>query len=72
MARKSHIALSKTQWTILLVDDDVEYTQSTARLLEREGHTIFVAISGAERFKCLKERHVDLLLVDYFMPGMTV
>jgi len=54
-----------------LVDDSKEYLESTRRLLEREGHTVLTAASGAEALEIVKHERVDLMLVDYFMPGMT-
>src|SRR5207237_9500123 len=40
-------------------------------LLEREGHTVPTATNGAEALAILPQQKVDLLLLDYFMPGMT-
>jgi diguanylate cyclase (GGDEF)-like protein len=57
--------------TILLVDDDTEYLEATRRLLEREGHAVLCVTNGAEALASLRQQHVDLLLLDYFMPGMT-
>ena len=54
-----------------MVDDSKEYLESTRRLLEREGHTVLTAASGAEALEIVKHERVDLMLVDYFMPGMT-
>ncbi len=58
-------------YTILLVDDDPEYLEATRLLLEREGHRVQTASSGADALARLRERPVDLLLLDYYMPGMT-
>src|SRR5438477_10917019 len=70
-----------TQRVILLVDDKPDYLDSTRRLIESEGHTVLVAHSGPEALALLQERHaqvqsgegedVELLLLDYYMPGMT-
>lgn len=57
--------------TILLIDDDVEYAQSTRLVLEREGHRVLVNNSGAEGIDTLRAEHVDLVLLDYIMPLMT-
>ena len=62
---------SRTGRSILLVDDSMEYLESTRKLLEREGHTVLTATSGAEALEIVKRERVDLMLVDYFMPGMT-
>lgn len=57
--------------TVLLVDDSPEYLESTASLLEREGHNVLRASAGPEALETLRTQRVDLLLLDYFMPGMT-
>jgi len=54
---------------ILLIDDQQDYLQSTAALLEREGHEVVGVTSGEEGLELLKKEHFDLLLVDYYMPG---
>jgi diguanylate cyclase (GGDEF)-like protein len=70
MVRKSRAA-ERSAFTILLTDDDEAYAQTTRILLEREGHTVLLAHSGEEALRMLRSRHVDLLLLDYFMNGMT-
>ena len=56
---------------ILLVDDDSEYLKINQRLLEREGHEVVSAESGQEALELVAKQHIDLMLLDYFMPGMT-
>jgi two-component system cell cycle response regulator len=58
-------------YMILLADDNLDYLQVTKRLLEREGHAVLVASSGIEALGVLRQEKVDLLLLDYYMPGMT-
>ncbi|MEC5387000.1 diguanylate cyclase [Uliginosibacterium sp. H3] len=70
MARKTK-GESASNWTILLAEDDPDYAQTTVTLLEREGHTVVWADSGAKALEVLRSRQIDLLLLDYFMPGMT-
>jgi len=43
----------------------------TQRLLLREGHDVLAASNGQDALTILREKKVDLLLLDYFMPGMT-
>ena len=45
--------------------------QATRLLLEREGHNVLTATNGPEALSILPQQPVDLLLLDYFMPGMT-
>ena len=56
---------------ILLVDDSEEVLDANRLLLEREGHTVFAATNGFDGLKILQETDIELLVVDYFMPGMT-
>ena len=58
-------------YTVLLVDDNPDYLQATRLLLEREGHNVLTATNGPEALGILPQQKVDLLLLDYFMPGMT-
>ncbi|MBI5500653.1 MAG: diguanylate cyclase [Deltaproteobacteria bacterium] len=69
MTRKAGIV--PTQRTILLVDDSPDYSEASRRLLEREGHTVLCCNDGAEAIEVLRSHEIDLVLLDYFMPGMT-
>ena len=70
MTRKAKVS-EASGYTILLVDDGSEYREATRSLLEREGHTVFTAENGPDALSILKHQKVDLLLLDYYMPGMT-
>ncbi len=70
MARISERKI-KTGRKILLVDDNKEYLQATQMILEREGHDVLTAKSGPEALAILKKTEIELVLLDYFMPGMT-
>ena len=59
------------QRTLLLVDDEDNILSSLRRLLRREGYRILLAHSAAEGLKLLAETHVDVILSDQRMPGMT-
>lgn len=69
--RQKYMSKPLSGRTILLVDDSKEYLESTRKLLEREGHTVLTAVSGEEALDIVKNKPVDLMLLDYFMPGMT-
>ena len=56
--------------TILMVDDDREYLEAMALLLEHEGHRVLRATYGEEALDVLRRQPVDLLLLDYYMPGL--
>jgi signal transduction histidine kinase len=69
MARRS--ARIPTNHTVLVVDDQEETLASVRGLLEREGHTVLTASSGAEALDVLRGHDVHLIILDYFMPRMT-
>jgi signal transduction histidine kinase len=69
MARRS--ARTPTNHTILVVDDQEETLASVRGLLEREGHCVVTASSGAEALDVLRSHDVHLIILDYFMPRMT-
>lgn len=56
---------------ILIVDDVEEVLDSTRMILERDGHEIQTAISGAEGIEKVRSWEPHVLILDYFMPGMT-
>lgn len=70
MARKYKVR-SSSGFIIVLADDDPDYLDATRLLLESEGHDVLCAKNGSEVLALLRRRHADLLLLDYFMPGMT-
>ncbi len=66
-----HTGISLSHCTILVVDDQEPTLEATRHLLEREGHRVLTASSGQEALETFRPGCVDLLLVDYFMPGMS-
>jgi signal transduction histidine kinase len=57
--------------TILLVDDDNEVREVTRAMLHELGHVVLEAGSGAAALDVLqREAGIDLLIVDFAMPGM--
>ena len=61
--------------TILLVEDEAPVRSVTRQLLERNGYTVLEAADGPAALALVNggsgERHVDLLLTDVIMPGMS-
>jgi len=55
--------------TVLVIDDQEGPLDSTRTLLERDGHTVLTANSGAAGLALLQEHDVHLVIVDYCMPG---
>jgi two-component system NtrC family response regulator len=56
--------------TILIVDDEINYTLILAAVLEDEGFETLTANSGPEALAILAESDVDLVLTDMKMPTM--
>jgi diguanylate cyclase (GGDEF)-like protein len=56
---------------ILIVDDTDEVLESTRLLLEKDGHEIQTANNGPDGIEKVKGWQPHLLILDYFMPGMT-
>ena len=59
--------------TLLVVEDEPSVRQVVRRTLERSGHRVLLAGSGAEALE-ICERHqgpIDLLITDVVMPGMS-
>jgi PAS domain S-box-containing protein len=57
---------------ILLVDDDAEVRTVTAAYLNEMGHRVVEAADGSSALDILKaDDHLDLLIADFAMPGMT-
>lgn len=54
--------------TVLVVDDDADVRESTARTLRQEGATVCSAACADEAFDLLQERRPDVLLSDIGMP----
>jgi CheY-like chemotaxis protein/GGDEF domain-containing protein len=70
MARKSGISTPSSK-TILCIDDQTDFLEAISSLLSRQGHRVLTASDGSTGLAMLRTEHVDLLLLDYFMPGMT-
>jgi two-component system probable response regulator PhcQ len=57
--------------TILLVDDEPNVTDALKRALRREPYEILTAISGPAAQDLLERHHVDVVISDEQMPGMS-
>jgi len=53
---------------ILLVDDDVDFTESTKIILESGPYEVIVAYEGDEGLKKARQENPDLILLDIIMP----
>lgn len=57
--------------TILVAEDDRVMSDVIRFNLERAGYATLVARSGSEAWQLLQTQHVDLLVTDYQMPGLS-
>jgi len=55
---------------LLVIDDDPAVRAAIVRPLEEEGHVVDSVSDGPTGLAALGERHFDLILVDFAMPGM--
>jgi PAS domain S-box-containing protein/putative nucleotidyltransferase with HDIG domain len=55
---------------ILVVEDDPEILEGTARLLEKAGYTVDRAAGGEEALQAVRDHRPGLLLLDRYMPGI--
>jgi len=55
---------------ILCIDDNAHGLSARRVLLEKLGHQVTLARSGAEGLKAFRKEKTDLLIVDYAMPQM--
>jgi len=53
---------------ILLVDDDIDFVESTKTILESKAYEVVVAHEGDEALRKAKEEKPDLILLDVIMP----
>ncbi len=53
---------------ILVADDDRIVLESCRRILEAEGHTVFLTTNAVEALEAMEECNAHLLLVDVIMP----
>ena len=56
---------------ILLVDDDVSHLDIAGRLLRSLGFNVFIAPDAARGLDLVGRSHVDLVMLDISMPGMS-
>jgi len=57
--------------TVLVIDDDTDFTTAVRSILEREGFVVVEADSGTEGLRKLRECHPDLVILDIMMESPT-
>lgn len=61
----------KSEFTILVVDDELDIRTALARILSLEGYSAEQAASGEEALQRLTHKRCDLMILDMQMPGLT-
>jgi signal transduction histidine kinase len=65
-------APSRTQFMVLVVDDEALVGHVTATMVEDLGHAAMWVPSGAEALEVVRSgRQIDVVITDHAMPGMT-
>lgn len=59
-----------TAQTILIVDDELTLRDVVRRYLELDGFRVVEAGSGPEALAALRDKHIDLILLDIMLPGL--
>ena len=55
---------------VLLVDDEVDFTSSLAKVLSRRGFEVKTAADGLEAMTHIAKEPFDVIVLDVKMPGM--
>lgn len=64
-------ALRMRKASVLIVDDDIEMTETLSDILEDMGHYVEVANDGFRAIEMVKTRAFDVILMDIKMPGIS-
>lgn len=59
------------QIDVLLVEDEDDFRETCARWMQRKGHRVTAASSGAEALSLCERQHFDVAVFDMNMPGMS-
>jgi CheY-like chemotaxis protein len=60
--------INQVKGNLLLIDDEIELSESMKELLEEEAHLIFIAGNGDEALSVLEKHTVDCIVSDIKMP----
>lgn len=56
---------------ILVVEDEPSFSDALSFMLRKEGYSVSLAATGPEALERVEREHVDLLLLDLMLPGMS-
>lgn len=60
-----------SEGSVLIVEDEEAISTMLKYNLEREGFTVYVADDGDEGLLLLKEKHPDILILDWMLPSIS-
>ena len=63
-------AASSAPFTVLIADDDRINRMVLHAMLQKDGHTVYVAENGQEAVTLFEQHQPDLVLMDVMMPYM--
>ena len=55
---------------VLIVDDEADYLSLMQERIGFWGYEVFLAPDGKSALAMIKEKLPDIIILDYFMPGM--
>jgi len=55
---------------VLIIDDEKRFLQTTRKLLEKQGYTVYTATDGLSGITRLRVKRIDVVILDVKMPGM--
>ena len=64
-------SMAESTFKLLLVDDEDDFRRSCMKYMQRKGHDVQEAASGAEAMSLLEQETFDVAVFDMDMPGMT-
>ncbi|MBU2647320.1 response regulator [bacterium] len=56
--------------SVLMVDDEVQFRETTSRILQKKGYQTTMAASGEEAVAIIEKTHHDVVILDIKMAGM--
>ena len=56
---------------LLIVEDDITTNEAMCEYMQSAGHTTFSALDGEQGLKIVKERPIDLVVLDIMLPKIT-
>lgn len=66
MGRKAQ----RNDYTILIVDDDLELIQVEGKVLGNIGYDVVTVTTGAKALEVIVNRHIDIVILDLKLPDM--